>query len=153
GRLGRTLIRHTDFGVAELGTVHAYGRVQAALDAAVAAAGVTVSHGGPAAVLRQDSEAVELAQDSATWHSRVAVQAEGGSEPDQRPGMRRDYRQHAVLAVVRAERPKPDQALERFTRTGPLALLPFNPPTPGGAEGRTYAVIWCCSPTQAQQLQ
>ena len=55
-----------------------------------------------------------------------------------------DYGQVAVLANVAVDRPHEGQAFERFTATGPLALLPLH-------DG-TLAVIWACRPERAQEL-
>ena len=52
-----------------------------------------------------------------------------------------DYRQIAVVANVAADRPHGDTAYERFTPTGPLAVLPRHD---GG-----YAVIWTLEPDAA----
>jgi 2-octaprenyl-6-methoxyphenol hydroxylase len=55
-----------------------------------------------------------------------------------------DYRQVAVVANVAIDRPHEDRAFERFTRRGPLAVLPRHD---GGV-----AVIWACAPEQAREL-
>jgi len=55
-----------------------------------------------------------------------------------------DYQQVAVVANVAIDRPHEDRAFERFTRCGPLAVLPRHD---GGV-----AVIWACAPEQAREL-
>src|SRR5205807_438420 len=55
-----------------------------------------------------------------------------------------DYDQVAVVANVAADRPHRDIAYERFTRGGPLAVLPLHD---GG-----LAVIWARSPREAREL-
>ncbi len=55
-----------------------------------------------------------------------------------------DYRQVAVVANVGTDRPHDGQAFERFTSSGPLAVLPRHA---GGV-----AVIWACRPEQAREL-
>ncbi len=55
-----------------------------------------------------------------------------------------DYGQVAVVANVAADRPHGDVAYERFTASGPLAVLPL-------ADG-TRAVIWACDPALAGEL-
>lgn len=159
GRLGRTLIKHTDFGVPELGTVHTYVEVQSTLQKAVRASGVTLRE-GVAKVVRQSTQAAEVAQADATWSSGIVVQAEG--EPgkgSQRGIVQRQYDQHAILTTVRASRPAPEVAWERFTGDGPLALLPIRlgaasePAEDFGCVLDTYALVWCCRPSQAEHLQ
>lgn len=152
GRLGRTLIHHTDFGVSELGTVHQYTRVQDTLHAALAKSGVTVLQGDTAVIASQDADGATIAQADQTWRTAVAVQAEGGGfDNDPAAALQREYNQHAVLAVVRAARPAPGWAWERFTREGPLALLPVHTGTSDNND--LYSLVWCCSPARAAQLQ
>src|SRR5690606_3675193 len=124
---------------------------QAAVDKALAASGVTLRYGGPATLARQDGERAEINQDDASWQSRLVVQAEGSFAFDESVSSRRDYGHHAVLATVRAERPVPDQAWERCTREGPLALLPIHIDSSSSRDD-AYSVIWCCSPARAEYL-
>ncbi|RZS78209.1 UbiH/UbiF/VisC/COQ6 family ubiquinone biosynthesis hydroxylase [Pigmentiphaga kullae] len=151
GRLGRTHISHTDFGVPALGTVVPYPAIVEALDAALALSGITVRAGEPAAILRQEGDAAVVGQDKQEWTTRTCVHAEGGTFDHQaRNELHRDYGQHAVLAIVRASRPRPGWAWERFTAEGPLALLPY-PAGPAHDSGR-YALVWCCRPGHAERL-
>lgn len=151
GRLGRTHISHADFGVPALGTVLPYTAIVDALDAALALSGVTIRAGGPAAVLRQETGAPVIGQDGDEWTTRACVHAEGGTFDHQaRNDLHRDYGQHAVLAIVRASRPRPGWAWERFTAEGPLALLPY-PAGPAHDTGR-HALVWCCRPGHAEHL-
>lgn len=55
-----------------------------------------------------------------------------------------DYDQIAIVANVAAERPHDGTAYERFTSSGPLAVLPLH-------DG-SYGVIWSCRPERAQEL-
>ncbi|MBV8306510.1 MAG: 2-octaprenyl-6-methoxyphenyl hydroxylase [Gammaproteobacteria bacterium] len=55
-----------------------------------------------------------------------------------------DYEQVAVVATVSTDRAHDGQAFERFTDSGPLAVLPRH----DGA----LAVIWACRPPRAQRL-
>jgi len=55
-----------------------------------------------------------------------------------------DYDQIAIVANVRADRPHDGTAYERFTQSGPLAVLPLH-------DG-SYGVIWTCDPTRAAQV-
>lgn len=154
GRLGRTLIRHTDFGVSELGTVHQYTRVQEALHAALTHSGITLIEGDTAVITSQDGTGATIAQGDQTWRTRIAVQAEGGGfDNDPTSTLQRDYGQTAVLALVRAERPAIDWAWERFTREGPLALLPVHAGTPANDNNDLYSLVWCCGPEQADRLK
>jgi 2-octaprenyl-6-methoxyphenol hydroxylase len=159
GRLGRTRITREEFDVPALGTVVPYESLRRVLDAAVDASGVTVrsSTASDAASVRRQSEAgVDLAQGNLRWTTGVAVQAEGGTFDDAQAEsravqhLRRGYDQHAVIATVRAERPRPQVAWERFTREGPLALLPH--PGDGQADPARLSLVWCCTPERADIL-
>jgi len=71
----------------------------------------------------------------------LAVVAEGGVFADQaRKAVTRDYRQTAWVGSVTLDGARPGLAVERFTREGPLALLPL----PAGPDGvRRAAMVWC----------
>ncbi|MBB1596257.1 UbiH/UbiF/VisC/COQ6 family ubiquinone biosynthesis hydroxylase [Achromobacter sp. UMC46] len=142
GRLGRTVIQNTDFGVPQLGSVVAYSGLLAKLDACVAACGVTVLSGPAAQVDRQDADGVLIQQGGDTLRCQVAVQSDGAGATD----VRRDYGQHAVLTTAQATLPRRGWAWERFTAEGPLALLP-HPQTPDA-----YSVVWCSAPERATEL-
>ena len=55
-----------------------------------------------------------------------------------------DYRQVAVVVHLATDLPSSDVAYERFTTTGPLAVLPL-------PDGR-YTVVWTLAPERAQQV-
>jgi 2-octaprenyl-6-methoxyphenol hydroxylase len=55
-----------------------------------------------------------------------------------------DYEQIAIVANVAADRPHDGTAYERFTQSGPLAVLPLH-------DG-SYGVIWTCTPTHATEV-
>ncbi|PQZ72046.1 monooxygenase [Achromobacter sp. MYb9] len=142
GRLGRTVIQNTDFGVPQLGSVVAYSGLHAKLDECVAASGVTVLTGPAAQVGSQDADGVRIMQGGETLRCQVAVQSDGAGATD----LRRDYGQHAVLTTAHATLPRRGWAWERFTAEGPLALLP-HPQTPDA-----YSVVWCSAPDRAAEL-
>lgn len=141
GRLGRTLIMHEELGVPRLGSVVAYPALQHALSRALSQSGVSL---------------FEAAREAPGAHASPWQSAEGrpiqgrlrvrsdGSPP---AGIRRGYNQHAVLATIRADRPRAGWAYERFTSQGPLAILPH----PAG--GALYALVWCCAPQRAHRLR
>ena len=142
GRLGRALIDHADFGVPQLGSVVAYGPLHERLSERVAASGVTVLPGPPARIGDTHADTVQVLQGDVALAARVAVQCDGASGAD----VQRSYGQHALLTTARASLPRPGWAWERFTREGPLAMLP-HPQTPD-----TYSVVWCCAPERAAEL-
>jgi len=67
------------------------------------------------------------------------VRAAAGIEADVE-----DYDQIAIVANVAADRPHDGTAYERFTESGPLAVLPLH-------DG-SFGVIWTCTPTRATEV-
>jgi 2-octaprenyl-6-methoxyphenol hydroxylase len=55
-----------------------------------------------------------------------------------------DYDQVAIIAAVAGDRAHDGTAYERFTPTGPVAVLPLR--------GGGYGTIWTCTPQRAAQL-
>ena len=142
GRLGSTIIHCEDFDVPRLGSVVSYAELHATLQACVAASGVTVLHGPPAEILSQDPQGLRLRQGDTELRCGVAVLSDGSGGAD----VRREYAQHAIVTSARATLPRPAWAWERFTREGPLALLPHP------LHAQTYSVVWCSAPERAAEL-
>lgn len=142
GRLGRTLIDRHDLKVPRLGSVVAYSRLLATLHDSLHNSGIDVID-QPSSAITSSGHHVACALPDRELLARAAVQSDGR----QPQGLKRHYNQHALLATVQASLAQPHVAYERFTRDGPLALLPHPDDT------TVYAVVWCCSPEQARQLQ
>lgn len=119
GAFGRTRISAEDAGVPALGYVLDYGTLCAALFDLVAARGIAIAGEPPPAAL--------------LVHAEGSAPEEGG----------KDYRQEALVTLVRTDPASSGTAYERFTREGPLALLPL--------DGR-YAVVWAMAPDRAAEL-
>jgi 2-octaprenyl-6-methoxyphenol hydroxylase len=115
GGFGRTRLDAGDAGVPALGYVTDYAALAAALFAA----------------------AQPLAASAAP--ASCVVHAEGWSED---AGEKR-YAHDALVALVATEPPARATAYERFTETGPLALLPF---------AGQHALIWSMPPERAAAL-
>lgn len=86
--------------------------------------------------------------------ARLVIGADGAaSAVREQAGIRSldvDYAQTAVIANVRAERFHDYVAYERFTSTGPLAVLPAG--VEGSADERRCAVVWTVRNDQTGQL-
>ncbi len=143
GRLGRTLIQHSDFGVPQLGCVVRYPDLHARLTQAIAQSGITVLRGPPAHLNRQDMTGAEIGQGDAIIRAALVVQADG--HPDS--AITRQYAQVALLTRAQASLPRAGWAFERFTQEGPLAVLPH----PDGVGQQS--IVWCCTPERAGLLQ
>ena len=116
GRFGRAVFGASDAGVPALGYVLEYSRLLQVLHDAA-----------------RDFFSTDEAE------ARCVVHAEGAAgDADEKR-----YSQHAVVASVRFDRAAGTTAFERFTREGPLALLPL--------AGR-YALVWSMHPQSARNI-
>ncbi len=146
GHFGRTRIRASDHEPPALGYVQPAGTLNAVLLECARDRGLTLDYGVRVAKVTAGREtadvSVEIGGLAQTIGARLVAHAEGA--PGQASDMaQRDYGQHAVVAVVDADPPATDMAYERFTPSGPLALLPLN--------GR-YAVVLSVPETEAQTI-
>jgi 2-octaprenyl-6-methoxyphenol hydroxylase len=133
-------------GVVQLGAVLSYGQLvvplQASWNARVAhePSRLISRFGAPVQALKSQLDGVEVDAGIAERFD-LAVVAEGGVFADQaRKALSHDYQQNAwVGRVTLADDSPPGVAYERFTRNGPLALLPLR--SEGGQ--RHAALVWC----------
>jgi 2-octaprenyl-6-methoxyphenol hydroxylase len=99
---------------------------------------------------REDGVDLEITRDGKTELVRasVAVAADGaGSVLRANAGIEagvEDYDQVAIVVNAATERPNIGEAFERFTPSGPLAVLPVS--------GGSYAVVWAVRPERAAEL-
>lgn len=148
GYFGHCLIRAEDEGVPALGRVVRYGALMRVLHAAVERSGITVRRPCVVTGHAESDDHLQWQDDRGGGRAALGVIAEGGVfQPGAAsPSVRRDYQQVALIAEVRVSRPVVGRAFERFTSTGPLALLPLS-------EHAWYALVWCERPARAQDLQ
>lgn len=147
---GRTLIRAADHDVPALGHVVAAGALASALRHAVERAGVTLldhtavrdsatGSGDVAVVLHATARTAPPTPCAA----RLLACAEGALRNDDAAVQGRDYHQHALIAFVDAHGGHRNIAFERFTASGPVALLPC---------GERYAVVHVVPRERADDL-
>ena len=83
-----------------------------------------------------------------TIQARLCVAADGSEsmmrEWCQLPCQTKTYDHHALVTNIGLVRPHNAVAYERFTRTGPLAMLPLGP--------KRMALVWSLPPDEAQRL-
>ena len=122
-----------DEGVSMLGAVLSYGvlvdRLQQAwlAQAAAAPARLHTRFGSPVSALKPLAAGIEVDAGIAEAFDLV-VTAEGGVFAEQaRKSLTHDYGQTAWVGTVTLQGAPPATAFERFTRDGPLALLPLPP--------------------------
>ena len=143
-------LTHTEQAVPMLGAVLRYGQVVAPLQAAWVArcaaepARCRMAFGQPVQAVKNLASGVELDAGTAE-HFDLAVIAEGGVFADQaRKSVTHDYRQNAWVGTARLDDSAPaGSAFERFTRHGPVALLPLPPSGTLAAGEREAALVWC----------
>lgn len=146
GGFGVTRLAAADVGLPALGYVASYRALQAALDAAMAHAGVQVRHGitvtsvgATAAYAAVDCDG----GDGQPLVARLVAIADGtGGVVAGASRQRHDYHQLAMVAKVGSDPAPGGIAWERFAPGGPIALLP---------EGDHYGLVWTMSPELAQK--
>jgi 2-octaprenyl-6-methoxyphenol hydroxylase len=143
GHFGFAHLDAADEGVPALGYVAPARAIGAALQARLDAAdGIDMLR--PARVvglqIGRDEVSLEVAVagESRLLRTALVVAADGGdSAVRKRLGLavrERPYHHDAIISTVTPEQPAPGTAFERFTDTGPLALLPMT-------QGR-WSVVW-----------
>jgi 2-octaprenyl-6-methoxyphenol hydroxylase len=149
GAFGRCLIDRDDYQQEALGWVVEYGALVGQLNAALQARGIEVLR--PRRVLDTEcapEESQVSLDDGQRLSARFIVHAEGTQFAAARTDNRaHDYQQTALTAFVTCALPQPNLAWERFTDSGPLALLPARR---DGRDG--LYLVWCCAPDKAQRL-
>jgi 2-octaprenyl-6-methoxyphenol hydroxylase len=151
GALGRTELRHAEYGLPALGYVLPANALIAALSERLAAQKLHVEFDARVESLAAAPDHITLGLHSASGETRsaigsLAVCCEGGinTAKDDDKLVSRDYDQHALLLRATPVGGHHNLARERFTPDGPIALLPL---------GRDYAVVWTVSPTQLAELK
>jgi 2-octaprenyl-6-methoxyphenol hydroxylase len=145
GEFGRAVIREDDVD-GLLGATIRYGDLLQPLAAAAEAEPlITIRRPQRVAGVRQEPAQVEVQCDSGERVTApLVVNAEGAGAP-------RQASQAALVADVELEGASEGSAFERFTRDGPLALLPVAGRAAAGA--RAMALIWCMPAAAADRRQ
>lgn len=144
GQLGATRLTSRDFGGIELGATVWYGDLVHALSRA--------AETDPNIGIRRPCRVIDVEQRTATvliglsdsqrLEVAIAINAEGaaaGADSASSDALQAELDVHGLA---------PGSAVERFTRDGPLALLPM----PSSADSRR-SMIWCIEHNLAQRLQ
>lgn len=153
GHFGLTRLRAADEGLDALGHVvpnRALG--QALADCIAGQENLRVFSPARVTSLEQGDDAVTACLEGAgvpeRLRARLVVAADGSRSPIRRQlGLElseRDYGQSGVVANVAVERDHAGWAFERFTREGPLALLPL--------PERRCALVWTMGHERAQRI-
>jgi len=147
GGPGRTRIDARDLDLPALGYTVPFAALQHALHERLAATGVPLRLGHACSEIRLDDTGATVSfTNGSDVRARLLVLADGGANATRIPGIgftEKDYMQQAVVAAVRTDRPHGDVAYERFTREGPVALLPVDD---------RFALVWTATPQRASEL-
>jgi 2-octaprenyl-6-methoxyphenol hydroxylase len=162
GSFGRVMLTREDASVPALGYVLRYADLQDGLDGLIAEAArdnsrLRVSFGARVTAIDADKGECKYLLDGVAQSAEadLIVLADGGANLDKLPQIavhEKDYGQSAMLAHISLDRPHHNVAYERFTSTGPLALLPSAgeiDPTPNAASAavatslsRHMSAVW-----------
>ncbi len=141
GSFGRSLLKAQDHDFPSLGYVLSYGALAKALDEALADFnGVNVIYEAEATHIEPSLEKATVSfnhqSQSQQLSSALLVLADGGRSLGDIPGIQREtkmYGHDALVTKVKCELPHDNIAYERFTPTGPVALLP---------NGEDFSLVW-----------
>ncbi len=129
GGLGRTKLNAAEHGLQSLGYVLPYGAITQALDAVLDVSSIMYEAEATEIKPAQDTSSVTYthANVTHTLQSPLIVVADGGRSLSEIEGIKKETKEYghdALVTKVRAELPHNHVAYERFTPTGPMALLP-----------------------------
>lgn len=152
GRLGRTVLKAEQMKQDALGHVVDYAQLSSSLSEALAKSGINFQRGAAVSQLLPATHACsvkfEQNQQAQTLEAKLAVLADGGrslNEVHKLPRTVREYEQSALVARIETELPHDNIAYERFTKQGPVALLPWGE--------RGFTLVWTALPEAAQTLR
>ena len=129
GGLGRTKLNAADHNMPAIGYVLPYGALTQALDTVLDATNIIYEAEATAIKTLPDASEVTftLNNQSKTLQSRLLILADGGRSLGEIEGIKKEtkeYGHNALVSKVTADLPHNHIAYERFTPTGPMALLP-----------------------------
>jgi 2-octaprenyl-6-methoxyphenol hydroxylase len=146
-RPGIAVLTAAEAGLPQLGYVTDYATVVSALDNAMGVAQLELIRGARVTSMAHDavSARVEFSVggDTRDCIASVIAIADGSALAADVPVRTMDYRQTAVTACVVTELPHRNVAHERFTKQGPIGLLPY---------GDKCALVWTTTTNEAREL-
>jgi 2-octaprenyl-6-methoxyphenol hydroxylase len=139
GGLGRTKLNAAEHNQEAMGYVLPYGALTKALDAAMDLRNIQYEANATEIVPSQAATEVTFSQKNAaqTIVSPLVVVADGGRSLGEIDGITKETKEYghdALVSKVTAELPHNNIAYERFTPSGPMALLP------NGESG--FSLVW-----------
>lgn len=139
GGLGRTKLNAADHNMPAIGYVLPYGALTQALDTVFDSTNIFYEAEATAIKILKDVSEVTftLNNQSQTLQSSLLIVADGGRSLGEIEGIKKEtkeYGHNALVSRVTADLPHNHIAYERFTPTGPMALLP------NGEAG--FSLVW-----------
>lgn len=153
GHFGMTTLNASDFHLPYLGQVVELERVGAALFELLEKQQISLYCPAKLASIRANIDAnYLLLDDGRELSAKLVVAADGLNSVVRRdfalPLEQVDFEQVAVVANIGIDKPHGQWAYERFTDSGPLALLPMT-----NVDGQArMSLVWALSPAMAQQM-
>lgn len=153
GHFGVTRLHASDLNLDYMGAVVEYhSLMRVLLDRVTADPGIEIIAPAQIDDLHQHEHGVTLnmssEKGSVVLDAAMVLVADGASSKVRQllgiDTTQHDYHQSAIIANVQVQQPKAGWAYERFTPSGPLAMLPLS-------AGR-YAMVWTRKPDEADQL-
>ncbi len=151
GGFGQSILHAQEFGVPALGYTLSYRALVVALLARANQCGLNVIDGAMVSGVSNDANCgkINYVREGVEQicQANLIVVADGGRSLTQLPAIKieeKDYGQIALLARLSSDRPHGNIAYERFSPTGPLALLPV------GAE---FGLVWTVTPDEADRIK
>ncbi|NCO71153.1 MULTISPECIES: 2-octaprenyl-6-methoxyphenyl hydroxylase [Shewanella] len=167
GHFGMTELNAKPLGLGALGQVVELAQVGKVLFEQLAKSSVEVLCPATVTELQAQTNGHLLTLDNGTQlHCQLLVAADGANSVVRQhlgqPTEQINFDQTAIVANVSTDQPHQHWAYERFTQTGPLALLPMSS-VPMTAAAHTavsasaaqsrFSVVWALPPAQAEQLK
>ena len=150
GRFGRAELKAADLQLPALGYVLRHADVHRALRERVRDNHIEYRDGFAVADIDTGDGAAEISGSTSggrqSVQARLVVVADGGASLTKSSSIEirdHDYKQAAIVGLIRSDRSHRHCAYERFTPEGPIALLPFE---------EEFAFVWSCKPEQAPSL-
>lgn len=146
GSFGRSVLHAADHDLPALGDTVAAGALATALRTRVDQAGIVVLDHTEVSALAPGADDVIASLSGAhagTRAARLVACAEGGMRAGDEGVIEHDYHQHALIAHLSVAGGHRHTAFERFTPSGPLALLPC---------GEGYALVHVVAADAAEAL-
>lgn len=159
GHVGQTVLNAADYQFDVLGRVaelHELGQCLHQQLAAYDDKQLTLLCPDSVAKLEKHTSHIEVTTAAGKKLSaKLLVVAEGAESPTRSmldiQVTRRAYQQVAIIANVSTSKPHSNKAFERFTDSGPLAMLPLNP-EPGKDRQNRCSLVWTVSDSDYQAI-